>query len=297
MTAGYHALRESAAWLDLAGRGVLRLTGEDRARLLHAMTTNHIQQMRPGDWCYAFFLNSQGRILSDAYVLCREEEFLLDVEPSRRQFLYDHLDHYIIADDVALEDASEEYAVIAVEGPQDQAPAAAALSFAGISVTGQPAVRIYAAAGDKARVISELEAKEIHIATEAAAEIVRLENGRARYGVDLTDSNIPNETRLMHAIHFSKGCYLGQEIVERVRARTQPNKFLSQVFIDGNSAPAKGALLTAGGEKAGEITSAAYSPALQRCAALAYVRTSHSAPGTELDCEGRRATISEHSPK
>ena len=296
MTPGYHALRESAAWLDLAGRGVLRLTGEDRARLLHAMTTNHIQQMQPGDWCYAFFLNSQGRILSDAYILCREEEFLIDVEPSRRQFLYGHLDHFIIADDVTLEDASDEFAVIGVEGPRDQAPGAR-LSFAGISVTGQPAVRIYAPVGEKAHVIAELEGKSIHLATESDAEMVRLENGRPQYGVDLTDSHIPNETRLLHAIHFSKGCYLGQEIVERVRARTQPHKLLSHVFIDGNAAPGKGSLLTAGGEKAGEITSAAYSPAFQRCAALAYVRTSHTAPGTQLDFEGRRAVISEHAPK
>jgi folate-binding protein YgfZ len=296
MTGGYRALREGAAWLDLSGRGLLRLTGGDRARLLHAMTTNHIQQMKPGDWCYAFFLNSQGRILSDAYVLCREEEFWLDVEPGRRQFVYEHLDHYIIADDVTVEDLSEEYAVIAVEGPSETAPRFAGLSAAGISVTGQPAVRLYARAGEKARVIAELEAKGIHLAAEADAEAVRLERARPRYGVDFSEAQIPHETRLLHAVHFSKGCYLGQEIVERVRSRGHVNRLLAQIFIDGAEAPAAGAKLRAGGAEAGEITSAAYSPALQRSVALGYVRAAHAKAGTELECGGRRAVVSERAP-
>ena len=81
---GYEALRTSAAWLDLSARGKIKLTGEDRARLLHAMTTNHIQQLTPGTGCYAFFLNDKGRILSDANILCRPDHFLLDLEPEER---------------------------------------------------------------------------------------------------------------------------------------------------------------------------------------------------------------------
>jgi len=82
---GYEALRTSAAWLDLSARGKIKLTGEDRARLLHAMTTNHIQQLTPGMGCYAFFLNDKGRILSDANILCRPDHFLLDLEPEARE--------------------------------------------------------------------------------------------------------------------------------------------------------------------------------------------------------------------
>jgi folate-binding protein YgfZ len=296
LTAGYQALRESAAWLDLHGRGLLRLTGDDRARLLHAMSTNHIQQMSPGDWRYTFFLNAQGRILSDAYVLCREAEFLVDVEPERRQFLYEHLDRFIIADDVNVEDVSESYAVLSVEGPKEMAPKFEGLSAAGISVTGQPAVRLYARAEEKARVIAELEARGIHLASAGDADAVRLEHARPRYGVDFSDAQIPHETGLLHAIHFSKGCYLGQEIVERVRSRGHANKLLAQIFIDGMDAPAAGAKLTAGTAEAGEITSAAYSPAWQRSVALGYVRAAHAAAGTELSCQGRRAVISERAP-
>src|SRR6201996_2095483 len=107
-TPGYDALMNTAALLDLSRRGRIRVAGEDRARLLHAMTTNHVQQMKPGDGIYAFFLNAQGRILADAYVLCFEDHFLLDTGAETRKLVYEHLDRYIIADDVALDDVTEE---------------------------------------------------------------------------------------------------------------------------------------------------------------------------------------------
>ncbi|MDE3195811.1 MAG: folate-binding protein, partial [Acidobacteriota bacterium] len=111
-------LIDGAGLADLSARGRIRVTGEDRARLLHAMTTNHIQQMRPGDGVYAFFLNAQGRILADAYILCFADHFLLDTEPRTRGPLYEHLDKFIIADDVTLEDVTEQTFCLAVEGPR-----------------------------------------------------------------------------------------------------------------------------------------------------------------------------------
>ena len=102
MTLGYQAIREAAAVLDLSGRGRIRATGEDRVRLLHAMSTNHIQQLGPHQGCYAFFLNSQGRILADAHILVLADSILLDTEPEIREKVYAHLDQYIIADDVTL---------------------------------------------------------------------------------------------------------------------------------------------------------------------------------------------------
>jgi aminomethyltransferase len=111
---GYNELRGGAAWLDVSGRGKIRVAGEDRARLLHAMTTNHIQQLTPGTGCYAFFLTAQGRILADVNVLCRQDSFLLDTEPETLQKLVEHLDKFIIADDVTLEDLTPALATIAV---------------------------------------------------------------------------------------------------------------------------------------------------------------------------------------
>src|SRR6185295_13067011 len=125
LTDGYIALREHAAWLDLSGRGKIRATGEDRARLLHAMTTNQVETLQPGQGCYAFFLSAQGRILADVNLLCFEDHFLLDTEPETRTKVYEHLDRYIIADGVALEDQTERIATIAIEGPEAGAALAA----------------------------------------------------------------------------------------------------------------------------------------------------------------------------
>src|ERR1700690_2161732 len=122
---GYEALRTSAAWLDLSPRGRIYATGDDRARLLHAMTTNHVQQLTPGTGCYAFFLNAQGHIQADVNLLCLEDRLLLDTEPETRERVFHHLDKSIIADDVALEDVTERMASGAVEGLQAAAVLAA----------------------------------------------------------------------------------------------------------------------------------------------------------------------------
>src|SRR5579862_2718075 len=140
-SSGYEALRERAAWLDLSGRGVILATGEDRARLLHALCTNDIEHLKPGESCYAFFLNAQGRILADANILCRAEDFLIDTEPETRVSLFQHIDKYIIADDVTLEDASDRLAVIAIEGPEALTMSNASASR--LTFTGEPGLRFF----------------------------------------------------------------------------------------------------------------------------------------------------------
>lgn len=282
---GYDALRERTGWMDLSTRGKIKLTGEDRARLLHAMTTNHIQQLTPGTGCYAFFLNDKGRILADANVLCRPDHFLLDVEPEVREPLFRHLDRFIIADDVTLEDMTDATATIAVEGPQ----AAEAMQRAGAPVpetdyaseqwdqwivarlnsTGRAGFFIFAPAAEKAAIISRLEAAGAECADAEAARIVRLEHGKPRYGEDISERFLAQEANQPQALHFSKGCYLGQEIVERVRSRGQIHRVLKPLVLDTQDPPAPGTKL----EDASEITSAAYSPALGKVVALAYVRT------------------------
>src|SRR5689334_16907618 len=124
MTA-YEALRNNAAWTDLSARGKIRVTGEDRARLLHAMSTNSIQDLAFGEGIYAFFLSAQGRILADAYIYNIGESHLLDTEPEITGKLRDHLDRYIIADDVTLDDETAQWAEIGLEGPSFREPALA----------------------------------------------------------------------------------------------------------------------------------------------------------------------------
>jgi len=301
---GYQALREQAAWLDLSGRGKIRATGEDRARLLHAMTTQQVEQMKPGDGAYAFFLNAQGRILGDVNLFCFEEHFLLDTEPETRQKLFEHLERYIIADDVTLEDLTDEMATIAIEGPQ----AASVLEKLGAPVPEAPyATRVW---GDRviARVSStgpdgffvflpasgRAELTELAGVPEASADdarLVRIEHGLPRYGEEITERYLVQETGQTHAVNFTKGCYLGQEIVERVRTRAQIHRVLRRLEIDALEPPAAGTKLTSGGAGAAEIASAAFSPALAKVVALAYVRVQFAEPGTELQLGDARARV------
>jgi aminomethyltransferase len=271
--AGYEALRTAAAVLDLTGRGAIRVTGEDRARLIHAISSNHIERLTPGEGCYAFFLNAQGRILADANVLCFADHLLLDTEPETREPLRKHVDKYIIAEDVSLEDTVP--AVLGIEGPKsaDVLAAAGAPAPAGdyehsawenavvarISETGGPGFRIWLPAGRKDEMISRFG---LPLATAEETRIVRLEHGKPRYGEDITDSTLPQESQQMHAISFNKGCYIGQEIVERIRARGQVHKRLERLEYEPGSLPDA------------QVTSEAYSPALGRMVGLGYVRVS-----------------------
>jgi len=302
---GYLALRTSAAWLDLSNRGEIIVTGEDRARLLHAMTTNQVQNLKPGEGCYAFFLNAQGRILSDMNLFCRENDFLLDVEPETREVIYQHLDKYIIADDVTLEDATDRLATLALEGPQafaaaerlglpipENAWAHAAwnhVTVANVSATGAPGLRLFVPADEKPHLIEQFAG--IPQASPVAARVVRLEHFQPRYGEDILSTTLSGETQQPHAVNFNKGCYLGQEIVERVRSRGLVHRLLAGVEIEATEPPEADARLFQGDQDVGKMTSAAFSPALGKVAGLAYVRRELAEPGTEVSVNGHPVVI------
>jgi len=304
MTA-YQALREHAAWLDLSGRGKIRATGEDRARLLHAMTTQQVEQMKPGEGAYAFFLNAQGRILGDVNLFCFEDYFLLDTEPETRQKLFEHVDRYIIADDVTLEDLTEQMVTIAVEGPQaasvleklgapiPEAPyqtrAWGDRIIARVSSTGSEGFFVFLPISGKRELAGQLAG--VPEASAAEARLVRIEHGRPRYGEEITERYLVQETGQTHAVNFTKGCYLGQEIVERVRSRAQIHRVLRSLEIDASDAPAAGTKLTSGGADAAEIASSAFSPALAKVVAMAYVRVQFTEPGTELQLGDARVRV------
>jgi len=268
------------------------------------MTTQDVQALTPGQGCYAFFLNAQGRILGDVNIFCREDSFLLDTEPETRQKLYDHIDRYIIADDVTLLDVTGEMSTIAIEGPQ----AAAVLERLGapvpeadyatrswsrsivarVSSTGARGYSIFMLPTKKAEIIAALNIPE---ATAEEARTVRIEHGKPRYGEEITERYLVQETAQLNAVSFSKGCYLGQEIVERVRSRAQIHRVLRRLAIDATEPPPAGTKLKSGDADSAEIASAVYSPMLEKVAALAYVRTQFAEPGTELLLGDARAVV------
>jgi folate-binding protein YgfZ len=272
MSQGYEALRGGAAWLDLSARGRITVRGRDRVRLLHNITSNEVKMMRPGAGCYAFLLNPQGRIQADLCLFSFADHFLIDTEPELREKVLHLIRRYIVADQVELEDITSQTAAIGVEGPlAESLQIPDGCTKAPFSLTGQPGYRIYCAAGEMAKIAGQLEAVGARPATAADARLVRIENGKPRYGEDIGETSLPQETQQMHAVSFTKGCYLGQEIVERIRAQGHVNKKLLRLELDGSEPVAAGAKLMADGKEA-EITSSVYSPHFGKVIALAYVR-------------------------
>src|SRR5579875_803555 len=185
---GYEALHVGAAWIDLSARGKIRVTGEDRARLLHAMSTNHVQNLAAGDGLYAFFLNSVGRILADAYIYNLGDSLLIDTEPETGEKLMEHLDKFIIADDATLDNETERWALIAIEGPNsveylgELGTPAPEKQFsiakwndawvARTASTGPEGVRVFIPVNAKDAFLARLEIPQ---ATDAEVRLVRLE--------------------------------------------------------------------------------------------------------------------------
>jgi len=290
MSSGYQGLRHGAAWLDLSARGRIVVRGRDRARLLHAIVSNEVKKMTAGTGCYAFLLNPQGRIQADLCMFCFDDHFLLDTEPELGEKVRLHIKRYIIADQVELEDVTAATAAVGLEGPGSAAVLAALgapvadlegpayshapwgdATVAAVTETGQPGVRIFCPADRFGALVSQLEAAGAVAASAADARLVRIENGKPRYGEDIRETSLPQETQQMHAVSFSKGCYLGQEIVERIRAQGRVNKKLMRLVLEGVEPPAPGARTTVDGADA-EVTSAIVSPESGEVVALAYVR-------------------------
>lgn len=271
MSEGYEALRNGAAWLDLSARGRIVARGRDRARLLHNISTNEIKKLQPGSGCYAFLLTPQGRIHADFWLFAYPDHFLIDTEPELREKVQRHILKYKVADQVELEDVTDKTASIGVEGPGADAIQLPAgdWSTAPFTVTGQPGYRIYAPAERRAEIVQLLEAAGARPATAEDARIVRIENAKPVYGVDIRETTLPQETQQMQAVNFNKGCYIGQEIVERIRAMGQVHRKLERVELE--SAVEPGTKITVGGREA-EITSSVFSPQAGKVIGLAYVR-------------------------
>jgi folate-binding protein YgfZ len=306
-TPGYRALHDTAAWMDLDARGRLIARGRDRARFLHNVTSNEVKKLSPGAGCYAFLLTPQGRIQADLYLLCFEDHFLIDTEADLRQKVPGLILKYKVADQVELEDVTEQMACVAVEGPNAEsvlaacgAPVPAAdcahaawgeATVARISLTGPAGFHIFCASGRKAGLVAHLEAAGVARATDEDARVVRIENGKPRYGEDIVETSLPQETQQMQAVSFTKGCYLGQEIVERIRAQGRVNWKLARVGVEGEELVGPGTKVAAEGTEAGEVTSSVYSPRQGKVAAIARLRAIHAESGSALSVEGRSAVV------
>ena len=295
---GYEALHDGAAWLDLSGRAKIRASGDDRLRLLHALASNAVEGLHPGEGVRAFFLDAQGHILADARLWVFDDHALLETEPETRQVLVDHLDKYIIMDDVTLEDVTDSLTTLAVEGPRagqvvnetlgevrEQAEHHAqydGVTVVTTSATGQPGYWLIAAKARRDELIGRLEQAGAVAATPEAAKVVRVENGIPRHTEDFFENTLAQESGCMEQVSFMKGCYLGQEIVERIRARGEVRRVLVPIEIDAPEPPPSGSPIVLETRKIGTLTSPVFSPRRNTQLGFSIVRREALQAGSSL---------------
>lgn len=275
----YRAARERAGVFDASARPILRLVGEDRVTFLQGMVTNDVVGLATGATTYVAMLTAKGAMVADGRVWKREKDLLIDVEPGHFAKVKEFLEKYLISEDAELQDASGEWAVLSVVGPaaKDAVPE-------GVEVSPQPMLGAIDVLVPRETLQQTFEAIVSRGATPIgfeALEILRVEAGVPRYGADMEDSTIPLEANLERAIHYNKGCYIGQEVIARATFRGHMNRKLTGLVLDGEAPPSK-TELRVGEKKIGWVTTVVRSPAHEKPIALGYVHRNHLEPGTEL---------------
>jgi folate-binding protein YgfZ len=308
--AEHAALRSSAGVLDLNFRSRLVLTGADRVRLLNGQVTNDVQKLPVGSGCYAAIITNKGKMQSDANIYLLPNEILLDFEPGLAAAVSQRLERYIIADDVQVIDAAPHYGLLTAQGPRAwDAVTSLGLNFVSpekpfawtsisdatlgeIYCMNQPRLGtvgfdLFAPTGSLAALADKLIAAAKQLGGRAcgwrALETARIEAGIPRFGAEMDETNLPPEAGIdSRAVSYTKGCYIGQEVIARIRTYGQVAKALRGLRLSGDVLPVKGDKLVAGGKDVGYVASAIHSPALNANIALAYVRREHNQIGTEL---------------
>jgi folate-binding protein YgfZ len=308
--AEHAALRQSCAVLDLSFRSRLVLTGGDRARLLNGQVTNNVKDLPAGEGCYAALVTNKGRMQSDLNIHILPEEILLDFEPGLTAAITERFDKYIIADDVQVIDAAPHYGLLSVQGPQAwEAIERTGLNFVRSEKNFQSRSlqhetlgeiycmslpRIGTCGFDLFVPVNSLEPLAEQLLTAATAlggraggwralEAARIEAGIPRFGAEMDETNLPPEAGIdARAISYTKGCYIGQEIIARIRTYGQVAKALRGLRFTEGELPKPGDKLIFGDKEVGSISSALASPALAAHIGMGYVRRERNQIGTEL---------------
>jgi len=316
----YTAAREHAAFVERSDRGRIVVSGADRASYLQGLLTNDIAALTPGTGCYAAYLTAQGRMIADMYAYELGDVILLTLDRAVKDAVMAKLDQFIFSEDVQLGDVTDTFAQIAVVGPEAASAASAALGgvdgailaalpehgnlraasnhgaaiVARVTDAGEPGFDLYVERAQAAGVRSALISAGVPEMDEAASEALRIEAGVPKFHRDMDEETIPLEAGIEdRAISFTKGCYVGQEIVIRVlhRGHGRVARRLVGIALSGAQAPARGARIRSGDREIGEVTSSTVSPALRRPIALGYVHRDFVEPGTSVTVDGASGEV------
>jgi tRNA-modifying protein YgfZ len=314
LSQAYRAAREGAG---LASRehGLIVVSGRDRADYLQGLLTNDIVALKPGRGCYAAYLTPQGRMVTDLFVYELGDVILLVSPRATKDTLLAKLDQFIFSEDVQLGDVTDTFASVVVLGPQAAATIARATGLDGsaleafplhgngrFDLAGQPLIVVRTA--DTGETGFELIAAREHITgvvekllaagagevDSATVDVLRIEAGVPVFGRDMDEETIPLEAGIEErAISFTKGCYVGQEVIIRVLHRGHgrvARKLVGLVFEQDAAVPPVASALQTDGKDIGEVTSSAMSPSLGRPIALGYLKRDYTAPGTKVTTTG-----------
>jgi aminomethyltransferase len=301
--AEYRAVREEAGLLDAGAHGVLEVAGRDRARFLHALLTNAVQGLAPGQGTAAALLDAHGKVQVLLGVVVLDDHILLVTPPGAAGPTLEALDRYLFAEKVDLRDASEETARLRLAGPRApvvaenltgvRPPEAAWASVpavldgipvrlvGGAGETGEREVWLVVPAAAGARAWDAARAAGARPVGLVAHESLRIEAGTPRLGHDVDDSVLLPEIPCEHLVSHTKGCYPGQEVIVRIRDRGHVNRRLRGLLLEGDAVPSPGAAVEVDGAAVGRVTSATRSLGLERPIALAFVRREHE-PGARV---------------
>jgi folate-binding protein YgfZ len=284
--------------IPLSWRGGLELLGADRHRFLHNYVTCDVKGLAPGSGAYGFFTSPQGRILSDAVLLAQEDRLWVEVAREQVEPILTHLRKYLLADRVEVRPL-DGMTPLAVLGPRaadvlgiDLSALEAPWSHARVSIheseailqqrglMGAPAWTVWSAEPLAEKLV---DAGATRVAFEEL-EILRAEAGIPRFGQDFGPDNFPQETGIEEAVSYTKGCYLGQEVVARIHYRGGVQKVLRGLVFDGEPAP--GAKVLHEDREAGRATTVVRSPVLEKMAGLGILHRRAAEPGTQVEVEG-----------
>jgi len=313
--AEFQALLSQCGVYSLNARAKVLLRGNDRVRWLNGMITNNVRDLAAGRGVYAFLLNPQGRILGDLYAYNRGDSICLDTDESQLPKILEIFDHYIIMDDVEVENISQGLNAVGLSGPKSseilravgiEAGELQSLEFRDsqwkqISVTlvrkeyeNRESYEIWLPPDHAQQLCNALIQHGATAIGDATLELYRVALGIPRYGQDIRERDLPQETEQARALNFSKGCYVGQEIVERIRSRGAVHRTFTGYVFEGSSSAA-GTKIQVDGKDVGEITSVAAlpTPAGVQNVGLGYIRREAAFPGRQVSAGDEKALVAE----
>jgi folate-binding protein YgfZ len=289
-SAQLQAARGEGAVGPVLSAGFLRVSGTDAQSYLHRMSTQELASLRPGEAAYTAFLTARGHLVAEGHVLAEEDGLLLAVDPAALAEARAHLEKYVVMDDVEVADLSAALRVLPVLGPRAEARLSSRGGARRVATPrrGVPALDLWLSTADAEALREALAAEGLPALSEEALDALRILGGQARFGPDLDAARLPMEAGLTGAaISFTKGCYLGQEIVVRATARGQLQRGLVQLALPPGAGP--GTALCVGEAEVGVVTSAADTP--DGRVGLGYLRRAHWRAGERLTAAGGEAVV------